>query len=258
MLKETITYTDFNGNSRTEDFYFSINKADLIRQELLSAEIDKDGNVTTETFLDKLKRISESENKKGSEILPVFEDIIRMTIGIKSEDGRYFRKPAGYADDFLESAAWNELFTQFMENPGAAAAFINGAVPKDISNQDPEEYKRELARQRSEAQMQGFQKKQAPVEKDLPTEQPTVLTGEPAAPTLETTDGLNNNPWPRRDAVATDGEGNSLFREPALTEAERTELEELRALRALKGEPNPRPADVIRPPHESGPGYQQQ
>lgn len=257
MLKKTITYTDFNGNTRTEDFYFAINKADLIRQEMMTAEIDKDGNVTSETFIDKLKRISESENKKGSEVLPLFEDIIKMTVGVKSEDGRYFRKPAGYADDFLESAAWNELFIEFMENPGAAADFINGAVPKDISGQDSEEYKRELARARSEANMQGFKKKDSSTVKDLPSEETTELTGEPKA-TLETTDGLNNNPWPRRDAMPTeDAEGRPLFRESNLTDAERAELEELRRERRQLRSEETRPDEGFRPPHESGPGYQQ-
>ena len=29
MLKKTITYTDYDGNERTEDFYFNISKAEL-------------------------------------------------------------------------------------------------------------------------------------------------------------------------------------------------------------------------------------
>lgn len=242
MLKETITYTDFNGTERTEDFYFSISKAALIRQEMMTVETDEEGNVISETFTDKLKRISEAKNKKGSEVLPLFEDIIKMTIGIKSEDGRYFRKPAGYADDFLDSAAWAELFLKFMENPTYAAEFINKTVPAEISSQDSEEYKRELARARSEAGLQGYKKKETP-EKDLPEVQDST----PVGATNETTDGLNNNPWPRRDAQSE----QPLFKEPALTDSERAELEELRALRAAQGAEAPRPADVIRPPHES-------
>ena len=30
MLKKTITYTDYDGNVRTEDFYFNLTKAELI------------------------------------------------------------------------------------------------------------------------------------------------------------------------------------------------------------------------------------
>ena len=31
MLKKTITYTDYNGNSRTEDFYFNLTKTELMK-----------------------------------------------------------------------------------------------------------------------------------------------------------------------------------------------------------------------------------
>ena len=34
MLKKTITYTDYNGHQRTEDFYFNLNKAELVELEL--------------------------------------------------------------------------------------------------------------------------------------------------------------------------------------------------------------------------------
>ena len=29
MLKKTLTYEDFNGNQRTEDYYFNLTKAEL-------------------------------------------------------------------------------------------------------------------------------------------------------------------------------------------------------------------------------------
>ena len=34
MLKKTITYTDYNDNERTEDFYFNFSKAELTEMEL--------------------------------------------------------------------------------------------------------------------------------------------------------------------------------------------------------------------------------
>ena len=33
MFKKTITYNDFNGVERTEDFYFHLTKAELIKLE---------------------------------------------------------------------------------------------------------------------------------------------------------------------------------------------------------------------------------
>ena len=34
MLKRTMTYTDYNGLSRTEDFYFNLTQAEVTEMEL--------------------------------------------------------------------------------------------------------------------------------------------------------------------------------------------------------------------------------
>lgn len=34
MLKKTVTYTDYNGVERTEDFYFNLSKAEVTEMEL--------------------------------------------------------------------------------------------------------------------------------------------------------------------------------------------------------------------------------
>ena len=39
MLKKTITYTDYNGSQRTEDFYFNLSKAEIAEMECRYAAI---------------------------------------------------------------------------------------------------------------------------------------------------------------------------------------------------------------------------
>jgi len=34
MIKETVTYTDFNGEEKTEDLYFNLSRAELLRYNL--------------------------------------------------------------------------------------------------------------------------------------------------------------------------------------------------------------------------------
>ena len=34
MLKKTITYTDYDGNERTEDFFFNLSKAEVLEMEM--------------------------------------------------------------------------------------------------------------------------------------------------------------------------------------------------------------------------------
>ena len=37
MLKKTITYTDYNGMTRTEDFYFNLSMAEVAEMEMSTA-----------------------------------------------------------------------------------------------------------------------------------------------------------------------------------------------------------------------------
>ena len=80
MLQKTITYTDFNGNERTEDFFFNFTDAELTQYNFsFKGGIEK-----------KLEDIIASENMQ--EILEIFKDLILLSYGIKSEDGKRFIK----------------------------------------------------------------------------------------------------------------------------------------------------------------------
>ncbi|MBR2248046.1 MAG: hypothetical protein IJ880_13670 [Bacilli bacterium] len=123
MLKKTVKYEDFDGNTREETLYFFISKTELTEMELK----------TPGGFANKLESISKSTN--GGEIMDVFKDIILTAYGEKSEDGRAFIKKKNgvrLADEFEQSAAFDALFTELITNPDKASAFINGIMPKDL------------------------------------------------------------------------------------------------------------------------------
>jgi hypothetical protein len=123
MLKKTITYEDYDGNTRTEDLYFFISKSELTEMELSTP-----GGLTK-----KLESITKSQN--GSEIMKVFKDIILKAYGEKADDGRGFIKKRNgvlLAEEFEQTAAYDALFTELLMDPDKAAAFINGIMPKDL------------------------------------------------------------------------------------------------------------------------------
>lgn len=123
MLKKTITYEDYDGNTRTEDLYFFISKSELTEMELSTP-----GGLTK-----KLESITKSQN--GSEIMKVFKDIILKAYGEKADDGRGFIKKRNgvlLAEEFEQTAAYDALFTELLLDPDKAAAFINGIMPKDL------------------------------------------------------------------------------------------------------------------------------
>ena len=120
MITKEITYTDFNGNKRTEKFYFNLSKAEITEMEL-----GETGGMSQ-----KLERIVESQDNK--EIVAIFKEIILKAYGEKSEDGRRFMKSKERAKAFEETEAYSVLFMELVQNEDAAAAFINGIIPQDV------------------------------------------------------------------------------------------------------------------------------
>lgn len=118
MLKKTITYTDFNGVERTEDFYFNLTKAEIAEMEL-----EVPGGMTT-----MIERITKTQDTPS--LIKVFKDLILRSYGKKSDDGRRFIKNAELVDEFKDSEAYSELFMELATDADAAAAFVNGITPK--------------------------------------------------------------------------------------------------------------------------------
>lgn len=123
MYKKTITYTDYNGVERTEDFYFNLNTAELTKLELGV----KGG------FTEMVQRISSTQD--GPAIIKCFEDLIQKSYGVKTLDGRGFRKRPEDLEDFMSTEAYSILFMELATNDAAGAEFINGVIPADLAKQ---------------------------------------------------------------------------------------------------------------------------
>lgn len=114
MYKKTISYVDFNGVSREEDFYFHLTKA-----EMLKFEFSEQGGISA--IIDSL--VKEENTFK---MLELFERLVRMSYGKRSADGRRFEKKPEFADEFISSEAYSALFIDFMQDADKAAEFVNG------------------------------------------------------------------------------------------------------------------------------------
>lgn len=117
MLKKTISYTDYDGNERTEDFYFNLTKAECV--ELNYSEV---GGI--QKYIEALVR--ENDNKR---IVALFKDLIFMSYGEKSPDGRRFVKSKELSEGFAQTEAYSNLFIELASDANAGAEFINGIVP---------------------------------------------------------------------------------------------------------------------------------
>lgn len=117
MLKLTRSYIDYNGLSRTEDFYFNLTQAEVTEMEL-----SVDGGL-----VEMITRIVAA--KDGKRIIALFKDIVLRAYGEKSPDGRRFIKNQEVRDAFAQTEAYSDLFMELATDAQKAADFVNGIVP---------------------------------------------------------------------------------------------------------------------------------
>ena len=122
MLKKNIKYVDYDGNDRAEDFYFNLNKAEVIELQLGTV-----GGLTK--TLEKIV-----QEKDTSRIIEHFKTIILKAYGEKSADGRRFIKSQELRDAFEQTEAYSELFMELASDAKMAAEFINGVLPKEAAD----------------------------------------------------------------------------------------------------------------------------
>ncbi len=135
MLKKTMTYVDYDGNERTEDFYFNLTKAEIMEMDL-SASGGLDKLIT--------KIVAEQD---GAKIVEIFKKIILGAYGEKSLDGKRFVKSPELSEAFSQTEAYSDLFMELATNAEKAAEFINGIIPKIDGNSvvTPEAIKEKIA-----------------------------------------------------------------------------------------------------------------
>lgn len=126
MLKKTITYKDYNGVERTEDFYFNLSKA-----EIMEMELSVDGGWT-----EMVKKVASA--KDGPTIMKIFKDVIGKAYGEKSADGKYFEKSDEISRRFFQTEAYSDLFMELVTDAKKASDFMNQIVDSDVQVDEKE------------------------------------------------------------------------------------------------------------------------
>ena len=120
MLKKTVTYVDYNGVERTEDFYFNLSKAEVTEMEL-----SVEGG-----FSKMLEEVVKSND--NARIIELFKEMVLKAYGEKSADGRRFVKSKELAEAFSQTEAYSEIFMELALDEKAASAFVNGIMPANL------------------------------------------------------------------------------------------------------------------------------
>jgi len=127
MLKKTVTYTDWNGIERTEDFWFHLSKAECTEWNLLT-----EGGL--EAYLQKIV-----DTKNVPELIKEFKHLVLAAYGVKSADGRQFMKDDQIRKEFEQTPAYDIIFMELVTDAKAAADFVNGIVPITPEDHKPAE-----------------------------------------------------------------------------------------------------------------------
>lgn len=125
MLKKTITYKDYNDVERTEDFYFNLSKAEIMEMEM----------GTTGGLAEMITRVVAAQDTPS--VVKIFKDLVLKAYGVKSPDGRRFIKSEELSAEFAQTEAYSILFMELATNSDAAAKFVNGIVPADMTQEKP-------------------------------------------------------------------------------------------------------------------------
>lgn len=125
MLKKTITYTDYDGVQRTEDFYFNLSKAEITEMEL-----SMEGGMRA--YIQKIIAA-----KSQLALVTLFKEIVMKAYGKKSADGRLFMKNDAIRAEFEAHPAYSMIYMDLVTDEAKASAFVNGIMPADMPNQNP-------------------------------------------------------------------------------------------------------------------------
>lgn len=121
MLKKTITYTDYNGEERTETYRFNLNRAEVLDMQM----------TTIGGYTEKLQALIDAKNT--AELYRLFKDLVLRSYGIVSEDGKRFIKSDRLREEFEQTEAYVTIYMELATNTDKAIEFINGITP-DFEN----------------------------------------------------------------------------------------------------------------------------
>ena len=123
MIKKKVTYTDYNGNERTEEHHFHLNKAELTEMEL-----SVDGGLSN--YYQKIV-----DSQSVPELAKIFKELLLKSYGVKTDEGRVFEKSEELSRKFSQSAAYETMYMDLASNTELAAKFANGIIPANFEKE---------------------------------------------------------------------------------------------------------------------------
>lgn len=122
MLRKDITYTDYDGEQKTEVCYFHLTKA-----EIMEFNLSYKGGMSA--LLEDM-----TKTKELSVLIECFKRLILLSYGEKTATGKFI-KSEEISNAFKCTEAYSQLFMELATETDKAIEFINGIVSKDIRDE---------------------------------------------------------------------------------------------------------------------------
>lgn len=121
MIKETISYEDIDGNTKTMDAYFHLTMREM--RQLLKEGIQ-----------DKLDAVTSGKASPDA-MFDLIDELIKASYGKRSEDNgeAHFVKNPELTEIFMQSDAYDSLLGKLMSDDKFATRFFTGLVPKALT-----------------------------------------------------------------------------------------------------------------------------
>lgn len=117
MIKKTVTYMDYDGNSQTDVLYFNLTKA-----ELGKLQMKMDGK-----FIDHLQLLIEKKHIEA--LYDFFYNLLLDSYGEKDASGKKFNKTPEMRANFENSIAFSEALMDIISDKDKMAEFTKGVLP---------------------------------------------------------------------------------------------------------------------------------
>lgn len=138
MIKKTIQYHDYEGNLRTDDFYFHLTQMELTK---INAEFP--GGIEESA-------IRANKNEDAGEMLRIVDTLISRSYGVKLPDGSFVKRNASglpLYEMFVNTEAYDTLMTELIQDEDGIVTFLTGCLTKEAQDK----VKAEWAKRQEEA-----------------------------------------------------------------------------------------------------------
>lgn len=132
MFKKTVEFEDFDGNKQRRDFYFHISKVEFLGMAANGNEMHK-----------RIQGLIETKDSSG--ILHEVRELIKMSVGVRSEDGVRFIKDSEAQSSLLDSPAFDELLMEMATDPQALLEFVRQLIPEKMQKQMLDQMKKQVS-----------------------------------------------------------------------------------------------------------------